>query len=133
MTTTTGGKNIALRVAEIPKTVQSPSHQIIYANASRMAISPWDVRFVFGQVLERGGETINEDAVTIIVAPAQAKALLNALTTTVNMFEQTFGEIKDPTQLLLAAQQTSIAIAGSIESAKNSPPKKKVVSKKKVG
>lgn len=130
---TTDGKKIDLMVAVTPKSAQSASHQIIYANASRMAISPWDVRFVFGQVLERGGETINEDAVTIIVAPAQAKALLNALTTTVNMFEQTFGEIKDPTSVLLAAQQTNIAIAGSIESSKKAPPKKKEPIKKKLG
>lgn len=123
------GTNIDLATLVIPATVQAASHQAIYANATRLGVSPWDIRLVFGQVMERDGKPLNEDAITVIMAPAQAKAFLNALTTTIQKFEEAFGEINDPSPRILAARAARTAIEAA--QAKKTPARRITVKKEK--
>jgi hypothetical protein len=67
----------------------------IYANASEMGISPWDVRIKLGEVVGQGadGRPQAKHLATILMAPGHAKAVLEALQKTVQTYEEKFGEI----------------------------------------
>ena len=73
---------------------KAEGYKTLYVNASRMAVSPWDIRITLGQIVEHtpNGQ-INEDHVTLFMAPAQAKAFLHAFTITIQKYESMFGEI----------------------------------------
>jgi hypothetical protein len=78
------------------KTVKGANYQVVYANSSRMGISPWDIRVTLGQVVEIDAGQVNEDQVVVIMSPALAKLFMKNLTTTVEKYEEIFGPIKDP-------------------------------------
>lgn len=89
-------EQIAKLAAAIPL-AKGQDHRVTYANSSRMGISPWDVRIIFGQVIEAAnGTQVNEDQTTVVMAPALAKQVLKNLESTVAQYEELFGEIKDP-------------------------------------
>lgn len=93
------------KFGSIPETVQSEDHQLIYANSTRIGISPWDVQITFGHVVEReAGKTVNVDKVTIVLTPSQAKAVVHNLSLTLKTYEDMFGEISDPIAAIQKAQ-----------------------------
>ena len=87
-----------------PPVVRSDAHRTIYINSTRMGISPWDIRMIFGQVVDSGtGTVVTQDEATIIMSPAQAKAVAENLNTTVAEFEKLFGEISNPMKSIQSA------------------------------
>jgi len=66
-----------------------------YANSVQLRASLWDFFLLFGTLRQQ-----TQDAVTIqnfqgiYMSPQQAKALLNVLSTNVQQYESTFGEIR---------------------------------------
>lgn len=76
---------------------KAEGYKTLYVNSTRLAISAWDIRTTFGQIVERKpDEYINEDQVTVFMAPGQAKAFLRALDSTIQQYENTYGEIHIP-------------------------------------
>lgn len=66
----------------------------MYVNNVEMAFSAWDIRIQIGEVLgQKDGELVGKNLGTVVMAPAHAKAFLEALKTTMSLFEEKFGEI----------------------------------------
>ncbi len=101
---------------------RSDGYAVIYCNASRMAKSPWDVRFVLGKTIElTRNEFVIEDRVTVIMAPGHAKAFSRALAGTIDTYEQTYGKINDP---LTAARPADKAIGAAQHATRPEGPSK---------
>jgi hypothetical protein len=67
---------------------------LIYCNNSEMGLTPWDVRIKFMEVFDREGEAaVIRRHGTVVVSPQHAKAMLEALTETIRVYESKFGEI----------------------------------------
>lgn len=114
-----------LSVLGMPPMVQGDSHQTVYINSSRAGISPWDIRFSLGQVVERTPtESVNQDVVTVIMAPGHAKAFLAQVSKAIQAYEDSFGPINDPMPNILAARQAKKAIEGSMAHAMKRPAPK---------
>ena len=135
-------KKVALDLGALgtPPMVQGDSHQTIYINSSRVGISAWDIRFSLGQVVERTPNvSVNQDMVTVIMAPGHAKAFLAQVTQSIQAYEDAFGPIHDPTPSILAARQAKKAIEGSMARAMKRPaakvtkkvPTKSIVARRK--
>jgi len=89
---------------------KTSEHRQIYVNASQTGISPWDIRFGFGQVTEGPPGTIDE-LVTLIMSPAHAKAFVGGAVEAIRMYEATFGPIGDPVAFAQASQLEAPVIA----------------------
>lgn len=101
---TTSKETLAV-VTQAPKYGQAQDHKYIYVNGARMAISPWDLRIVYSTAKDIGGDTINEDQVTVVMSPQHAKAALRNWATTIKKYEDIFGVIPDLTDLLETAKK----------------------------
>ena len=91
-----------IQASDIIPNEKSLDHKVIYSNTNRFSISPWDVRVVFGQMLEREHDQarntlslVNEDAVTIVMSPQLAKATMKSMIETLEKYEGMFGPIPD--------------------------------------
>ena len=79
----------------------------IYVNHSEMGLSNWDIRIRFGEITgQRDTVPIVKDHGTIVMAPAHAKAILEALQKTIHMYEEKVGEI-DLARIQQAAKTTA--------------------------
>jgi hypothetical protein len=78
-----------------PEWVGNETAFSIYINNTEMGLSAWDVRVKLGEILGQkdGGNLIVRNHGMIVMAPAHAKAFLEALQTTVSLYEEKFGEI----------------------------------------
>jgi hypothetical protein len=95
---------------------QSSSFRNVYANTCRVGIGPWDIRISFGQVVEIApGRSVNEDEVTIIMSPQQAKAVLQGWKESIERYEAAFGEIPNPALVIEKARAAAKADADSKE------------------
>jgi len=66
-----------------------------YANSVQLRASLWDFLLMFGTVKQQTPESVSiENFQGIYLSPQQAKALLNVLSTNVQQYEATFGEIR---------------------------------------
>lgn len=81
---------------------QSPEHREIYTNTTKIGLTPWDLRIVFGHAVQKANAFASEDLVTVVMSPQHAKVLLGAWTKAVENYEKMFGEIKDLTALAAA-------------------------------
>ena len=79
---------------------QHSDHREIYTNSSKIGTTPWDMRIVFGHVIDlpQMGQQKLEDLVTIVMSPQHAKVLLGAWTKAIEAYEATFGTIPDLTE-----------------------------------
>jgi len=79
-----------------PPVVKADDYKTIYCNASKFSVTPWDIRFSVGQIVDdTKGVTVNEEKITVVMAPSHAKAVLKNLAATVGAYEEAFGEIAD--------------------------------------
>ena len=89
---------------------KAPDYREIYSNVSRVAISPWDLRLVFGQTVEGAtqGQLVMQDVMTVVISPQHAKILLESWTTAMKTYETHFGEVPNLTAAVNAfiAKQT---------------------------
>jgi hypothetical protein len=100
------------KIAMIPAVTgpQSPAHQEIYTNTSKVGLSPWDIRLVFGHIIEKNGTQMLEDLVTVVTSPQHAKVLVSAWAKAVQSYEENFGAIPDLTDKV-TQMQASVAKA----------------------
>jgi len=72
-----------------------------YSNNVRVEVSPWDIKFIFGEVekaeVSADGRSISklyvEDRARISMSPEHAKAFLNVLQKNIEQFEKQVGPI----------------------------------------
>ena len=88
--------NLPTPVAATPGP-KDENYREIYANVSRVALSPWDLRIVFGQSIEgeKPGTLIARDMLTVLMSPQHAKALLESWILAIKTYEDNFGAIPD--------------------------------------
>ena len=101
--------------------VQAPEHKTRYANSTRVGISPWDIRMIIGASKETAdGTQISEDFVTLVMAPAHAKAFVDGVSNALASYESTYGKLPDVMAILKAG---NIAAADELpkKSAKSKP------------
>src|SRR5947209_7406693 len=71
----------------------------LYANDIQIHTSPWDLRFVFGELgdpVEGPGPSINVNQLgEVRISPQFAKKLVDLIITQLAAYEQTFGKIPD--------------------------------------
>ena len=66
-----------------------------YANSVQLRASLWDFLLMFGTVRQQTQEAVViQNFQGVYLSPQQAKALLNVLSTNVQQYEATFGEIR---------------------------------------
>ncbi len=66
-----------------------------YANSVQLRASLWDFFLLFGTLRQQTPEAVTiQNFQGIYLSPQQAKALLNVLSTNVQQYEATFGEIR---------------------------------------
>ena len=70
----------------------------VYSNNAILAITPWDIRLIFTEIITSGkpGEIINELRASVAMSPAHAKAMATAMAQTIEAYEKVYGEIKLP-------------------------------------
>lgn len=75
---------------------QSPLFRTIYANTTKLAYTPWDVRISFSQLIDvsQGGSIIEEE-VCVVMSPQHAKVLVAMWQDTIRQYESKFGEVPD--------------------------------------
>jgi hypothetical protein len=85
-----------INVASLPLQDED-SISSLYCNNVNLALTPWDFRFVFSEIIvQSGGKPINVAKASVVMAPAHAKALLGALEANLKGWEAVYGEIKMP-------------------------------------
>lgn len=108
-----------------PVNTKAADHKTIYSNVIRTAISPFDIRLVFGQVTDTVPGTFatqTEDLASVIVAPEEAKALIPVLQQAIDHYEKVYGTIRDVTSTLNKMKEESLAQAAS-QTDTTAPPK----------
>jgi hypothetical protein len=94
-----------------PVLTKAPDYKNLYSNVVRSGVTPWDIRITFGQLVESPDNVPGaEDQITVIMSPAQAKAVLGNLQTSIQGYESLFGEIKDLTPIIEKAKAEPPAI-----------------------
>lgn len=78
---------------------QSSEHREIYTNTTKIGLTPWDLRIVFGHAVQKPNGFASEDLVTVVMSPQHAKVLLGAWTKALENYEKMFGEVKDLTAI----------------------------------
>ena len=90
--------------AVVTTTKKRDGHVTLYSNSVQLAISPWDIRLMLGQVAEGGVGTANIDLdATIIMSPGHAKAFTESMVKTIEQYESLFGTINNPMDKIQAA------------------------------
>jgi len=76
---------------------KAPNFLSVYANSARLLVSPWDFRFIFGEIEEATGECLDiREDVRVTMSPEHAKAVFQMLERNIRQYEEKFGEIKQP-------------------------------------
>jgi hypothetical protein len=81
----------------------SPNFVSLYVNQTEFAMTPWDLQIQMSNVHGEGSSLVIEDVANLSMSPHHAKAFALALLTNVKAWEQSFGEIKLPRQVLVKA------------------------------
>lgn len=89
-----------------PKFLRTPEYKTVYTNFVRGGATAYDIQITFGQLVNTVPEdqTVQE-LVTVIMSPGESKALLRALTTTIQLYEKQYGEIRDLQPVLEEAKK----------------------------
>ena len=75
---------------------QSPLFRTIYANTTKLAYTPWDVRISFSQLIDASqGSSIIEEEVCVVMSPQHAKVLVAMWQDTIHQYESKFGVVPD--------------------------------------
>ena len=85
--------------------IRSAEFRDIYSNNARVGVSPWDISITFALAKEIvPGTIIAEDQAVVRMSPQQFKTFAEAIMTTLQAWEEVFGEIKATSPPLSAAQ-----------------------------
>jgi len=89
---------------------KSPNHHEVYTNTSKVGMGPWDMRLIFGHLIEGAtpNQQVMEDLVTVVMSPQHAKVLLLSWQSAIKAYEDNFGAIPDLTDKVnaLIAKET---------------------------
>jgi len=99
-----------------------PDHQEFYANNIRAGLSPWDASLHFGVIVDRPHVVPSiEERVTVRLSPQTLKVLSIIVPAIAAQWEQRFGSIPLPADLLpeVAAIRDAFAAADVASQAKN--------------
>lgn len=91
-----GAMSTEVKIADLR--VENPDNvRTVYTNNANVHATPWDIRLLFSEIIPTpdGGARLERRA-EVVMAPAHAKALVQALQTTISQFEQANGEIPWP-------------------------------------
>jgi hypothetical protein len=67
---------------------------VIYCNSTEMTVTPWDIRIKLMEMYDAEGTTpIVRKHGVVVTSPMHAKAMLEALKTTIQKYEENFGTI----------------------------------------
>lgn len=84
--------NIPLRPAPIP--TYGSDYKIVYSNASRTRLTPWDITLIFSQLSEGPNATeVNNALVGVSMSPQHFKVIVESLKNALAAYEQAFGVI----------------------------------------
>ena len=122
-------KPVEIVFQEVPangKLNQSEKYLRIYSNGVQLSMSPWDIRFDVGQMVEGEAKAQLLTDVTILMSPGHAVAFLKALASTIVKYENAFGSINDPMAKINAAKAASVKVATEVvaKAARKLPKKK---------
>jgi hypothetical protein len=83
---------------------QHRDHREIYTNTSKVGVGPWDIRLIFGHIIEGTipNQQVMEDLVTIVMSPQHAKVLVASWEKAIKTYEDNFGVIPDLTNVVTA-------------------------------
>jgi len=107
----------AVTAADFPTAVdrefrKGEGYRVLYVNASRSGLSPFDIRLTLGQVVETDDKPpaqIQEDFVALVMSPQHAKAFARSVAVTVAAYEKIFGEITDVKKIVEDAAKAAKA------------------------
>lgn len=72
----------------------APDYRENYANSVQLRASLWDFLLLFGTLRQQSADAVViQNFQGVYLSPQQAKALLNVLSTNIQQYEATFGEI----------------------------------------
>jgi hypothetical protein len=79
-----------------------PDHREIYSNTTKVGFGPWDIRLIFGHIVEGASpsQQVSEDLVTIVMSPQHAKVLIASWEKVIKAYEGQFGAIPDLTNIV---------------------------------
>ena len=84
--------------------VRSPEFKEYYANGLLTRVGPFDVTLVFTQNTEISpGVPAQAEQATVTMSPMQCKSMVNSLIETMTAYENTFGKINLPAELMAPA------------------------------
>ena len=111
-----------------PVIKKSADHKSVYSNMVRTAVTPFDIRMVFGQVSEPiPGDPAQqgEEFVTVIMAPEEAKAIIPLIQQALQVYEAQYGEIRDVTARLekMKAEAAAMLAKAQTPAKSETPPK----------
>ncbi len=102
-----------------PAEQKSDQYREIYANFSRIGMSPWDISIIFGtlnDVVAGKRPSVTSEA-AIRMSPNQFKAFAIGLPLIMAEWEARFGEINVPKQFLMSAEMMRAGLAAAAEHA----------------
>ena len=111
-------------LADPPKFIQGLAFRKIYSNATRMALSLWDIQVTFSQGVSGPDGQVMEDEVCVIMSPQHAKALLNNWQSTIDKYEEIFGSITDVVAIASMASVSRSQEDGADRATKKLPKKR---------
>jgi hypothetical protein len=98
---------------------KAADHKVVYSNVIRTGVTPFDIRIVFGHVIEAEAADsppqISEDLVTVILAPEEAKTIIPYLQAAVAGYEDQFGKIRDIPAILEKMKEQVAAQAAAVK------------------
>lgn len=93
-----GRKSKSERPVEIARPESLP---VLYANHAGISITPWDFAFRFGAIAEASERKLKiQEALHVYMSPQHAKAFLSLVSRQVSLYEEKYGTIPEPKQLV---------------------------------
>ncbi len=105
----------AVFITGVPERIDSPTKFSVYSNGAEVLSGAWDVRINFMEnIPPEGGKPIAMVHGSVVMTPAHAKAFLNGLKQTIDLYEEKFGEIDN--QKIIEALKTGFPVDPSSQS-----------------
>lgn len=71
----------------------------VYSNSVQLEVSPWDFKFVFGEIKEASPIKLSiRDLIGVYMSPQHAKVFADVLNKNLKEYEEKFGKIPGPSE-----------------------------------
>jgi hypothetical protein len=89
------GNPQVVNVASLP--IQNPNGVAsVYANNAGLSMTPWDMRFIFTEIIIEGPQPRSELRASVVMTPSHAKALAGSLSKYLAAYEKIYGSVTPP-------------------------------------